>query len=107
MSAGKPNICEALRLIRVYHDIKQKEMSVRVGVGVPAISMLESGQRQPSIEVLHKYAGAFGVPMSSILFLAEQLASPPIQRPVSKTIHKTVIQILNWIADKHEQGTQP
>ncbi|MBU9632078.1 helix-turn-helix domain-containing protein [Burkholderia multivorans] len=107
MSAAKPNICEALRLIRVYHDLKQKEISVRVGVGTPTISMLESGQRQPSVDVLQKYADAFGVPMSSILFLAEQLAEPPIQRPVSKTIHKTVIQILNWIADKHEQGTQP
>ncbi|WP_175969668.1 helix-turn-helix domain-containing protein [Burkholderia sp. BCC0322] len=107
MSGEKPNICEALRLIRVYHDLKQKEVSARTGVVEPTISMLESGKRQPSVEMLQKYADAFSVPMSSILFLAEQLASPPIQRPVSKTIHKTVIQILNWIADKHEQGTQP
>ncbi|WP_416052800.1 helix-turn-helix domain-containing protein [Cupriavidus basilensis] len=107
MKSTKPLICEALRLIRVYHDMTQTELASKTGISVSTISMLESGQRQPSIEMLRKYAAHFDVPLSSILFFGEQLEFAPIVRPVSRTIAKKIIQILNWVADRTAQGNKP
>jgi transcriptional regulator with XRE-family HTH domain len=99
----KTNIREALRLLRAYHDMSQTELCEKMGVSNAHISMLESGAKTPSMGMLDKYAEAFEIPVSSILFLGEQLASKPVTRPVSRTIHKTVIAILNWVADKEEK----
>lgn len=65
---------EALRLIRVYHDLKQKEAATRVGVSTSYISEIERGAKTPTLEVIEKYSREFDIPVSSIMFFSESLA---------------------------------
>jgi transcriptional regulator with XRE-family HTH domain len=102
--ATKTNTREALRLLREYHKMSQTELAEKMGVSNAHISMLESGQKTPSVGMLDKYAATFDVPVSAIVFLGEQLTRKPITRPVNKTIHKTIIAILNWLADKDQKN---
>ena len=48
-------INEALRLIRVFHDLKQFELAERLKVSKSHISEIESGTKAPSLELIEKY----------------------------------------------------
>jgi transcriptional regulator with XRE-family HTH domain len=57
-------LAEALRLIRVFHDMKQQELAERLGLSKSYVSELESGKKVPSIEVIQKYSDTFDIPAS-------------------------------------------
>jgi len=59
---------QALRLIRTYHDLSQTELSKELGISNSHLSELESGKKQPTIELLGRYSCRFDIPLSSILF---------------------------------------
>ena len=45
-------LSEALRLIRVFHDVKQNELAERFGVSKSYLSEIESGKKLPSIDFI-------------------------------------------------------
>ena len=67
-------LSEALRLIRVFHDMKQRELAERLGISKSYLSEIESGKKTPSLELVNRYAEEFDLPASSILFFSESLA---------------------------------
>ena len=66
-------INEALRLVRVFHDLSQKELSERISVSKSYISELESGKKRPTLTLLEKYSEVFKIPVSSLLFFSENM----------------------------------
>jgi len=64
---------EALRLIRVYHDLKQKQVAERLDISTSYLSEIEKGHKTPTLELVQRYSDAFGLPASSILFFAESV----------------------------------
>jgi len=87
---------KALKLIRAYHDISQTELSVQLGLSNSYLSEIESGKKQPSIELLNKYSAHFDIPLSSILFFSENLDSPKPTDHIRIGIAKTVVSLLEW-----------
>lgn len=63
------NLGERLRALRNERGITQTELSSRVGVSAAMISSYELEQRQPSYEVLIKFAAYFGVTTDYLLGL--------------------------------------
>ena len=70
---GKNLLCEALRLIRVFHDINQTKLAEQLGISKSYLSEIESGKKYPKIELVENYAIEFDIPVSSILFFSENL----------------------------------
>lgn len=66
-------LSEALRLVRVFHDMKQSELVGRLGVSKSHLSEIESGKKMPSMDLVQRYADVFDLPLSSIMFFAERL----------------------------------
>jgi transcriptional regulator with XRE-family HTH domain len=66
-------LSETLRLLRVFHDIKQNELAEKIDISKSYISELENGNRTPSLEVIQKYSDFFKIPISSIMFFSENL----------------------------------
>ena len=62
---------EALRLIRVYHDLKQKEAADRLNISPTYLSEIENGHKKPTLDVIQRYSDAFNIPVSSIMFFVE------------------------------------
>jgi transcriptional regulator with XRE-family HTH domain len=94
---------EALRLIRVFHDLSQTELAARLGVSKSHVSEIESSKKTPSIEILQRYSKEFAIPISSIMFFAENLdEKPPVER-VRVAVSSKVLRILKFIAERTER----
>jgi len=66
-------IGEALRLIRVYHDLKQKQAAERLRISSSYLSEIEKGHKVPTLELVQRYSDEFKLPVSSIMFFAESV----------------------------------
>ena len=94
---------EALRLLRVFHELKQVELAEKLQISNSHISEIENGNRTPSLDVLEKYSVFFKIPMSSIMFFAEKLDDAKNKKGayvgVKTAISKKVIQFLKVIEE--------
>jgi transcriptional regulator with XRE-family HTH domain len=89
---------EALRLMRVFHDLNKTQTADRVGLSKSYITELERGDKKVTLEVLQKYADAFNVPVSSLMFFAEQATEGPTSEKVRTAVAGKVVKMLDWIA---------
>jgi transcriptional regulator with XRE-family HTH domain len=93
-------ISEALRLIRVFHDLKQFELAERLKVSKSHISEVEGGTKAPSLDLIEKYSAEFRIPVSAILFFAEELPNAKRGEKTRTKIASTVLDLLSFIERK-------
>jgi transcriptional regulator with XRE-family HTH domain len=91
---------EALRLIRVYNDLKQVELAQRLGVSKSHLSEIESGDKSPSLDLIGKYSKEFGMPVSSIMFFSEELPAAKRGEKVRVGIAGRIVDLLKFIERK-------
>lgn len=89
---------EALRLVRVYHDMTQTEVAERVGLSKSYISGIESGEKNVSLAVLEKYASTFDIPVSSLMLFAERAVDGGRADAVRVFVADKALKMLDWIA---------
>ena len=87
----------ALRLIRVYHDLNQADAAARVGLSKSYVSEIESGSKKVTLEVLEKYATAFDIPLSSLMLFAEKSEDLKFSEDVRAYVADKAIKMLDWI----------
>ncbi len=90
---------EALRLVRVFHDMNQTTLAERLQISKSYLSEIENGKKQVTLELLQKYAETFGMPLSSLLFFAEQVDGGAREK-VRTAIAGKVVKMLDWMAAK-------
>ena len=99
-------LSEALRLLRVYHDMKQNELAEKLAISKSHVSEIEKGNRTPSFELIEKYARFFKVPVSSIVFFSEQIEVARSDRGratrAKEAIASKIINLLQVIEDRTE-----
>ena len=90
-------LSEALRLIRVFHDVSQTHLADRLGISKSFLSEIESGKKEPTLNLLSRYAAEFDVPLSSLLFFVESVsAKGALSR--SDRVAPKVLKLLSWIS---------
>ncbi len=96
-------LSEALRIIRVFHDLSQIEAAKALEISAPYLSQLGSGQKTASIDVIQKYTSAFDVPASSIFLLSERIqnADYSYESPSSLAAPK-ILRILDWLHETNK-----
>lgn len=93
-------INEALRLIRVYHDMKQTEAADKLGISRSYISEIEKGTKTPTLDLITKYAQTFDVPCSSILFFSESLDNGKTYEQARKLVSSKIISLMKFLEEK-------
>lgn len=93
-------LSEALRLIRVFHDISQKEMATRLQIVPSYLSEIEAGKKEPTLPLLRKYSEEFKIPMSSIMFFAEHMRDGAPASRLKTAISGKVLTLLKFIAER-------
>lgn len=101
-------LSEALRLLRVYHDMKQKDLAEKLGLSSSHVSEIESGNKTPSFEVIQKYASLFKIPVSSIMFFSEQIegtsGKTAIESRAKNAIASKIISLLKTVELRTEES---
>lgn len=90
---------EALRLIRAYHDLSQTALCAELGISNSYLSEIESGKKQPTLDLLNRYSERFGIPVSSLMFFSENLTGG-VTNGVRLGAAKKVISLLQWVEAK-------
>ncbi len=99
-------ISDALRLIRVFHDLRQKELAEKLGIASSHLSEIEHGKKQPTLQLLEAYAAQFNMPVSSIMFFSERMNDSHAER-IRMQLSKKVVALLDFIAARSGRETIP
>lgn len=96
---------EALRFIRVFHDLKQSEAATKLGVSKSYISEIESGTKPPTLLLIQKYADTFEIPVSSIIFFSESLEKDekPSYVRAKTFVASKILNIMKFLEEKSGQ----
>ncbi len=89
---------EALRMIRVFHDKSQREVAAALEISPSYLSEIEKGTKEPSLQILRKYASEFSIPMSSIMFFSEHLDDGITASRTKTFVSGKVLALLKFIA---------
>jgi len=93
---------EALRLIRVFHDINQSVLAERLQISKSYLSEIESGKKSPSLDILEKYSEIFEIPVSSILLFSEKMDDNSFSEKTRVFVAAKIIKIMNWVSDTED-----
>jgi transcriptional regulator with XRE-family HTH domain len=67
------SINEALRLLRIFNDLKAVDLAKELNISNSYLSEIEKGRKMPTLEIINKYAEFFNTTPSTILFFSENL----------------------------------
>lgn len=66
-------IGEALRLLRIFNGYKSAELAEKLEISQSYVSEMENNKKQPTMDILDKYAAIFDMKKSTLLLFAESL----------------------------------
>jgi transcriptional regulator with XRE-family HTH domain len=78
------NIGHSIRIIRQAKGLLLKDVATAAAVSNPFLSLVEKGERQPSLDVLRRIALALEIPVEALI-----LASQPAETTIKTTSEQT------------------
>lgn len=84
---------KTIRILRQAKDLKLNELAKVSGVSVPYLSLVENGERQPSLDVLHRLAKALNVPIDALMTMGMEEAYSS-QNGVARELAETVDRLM-------------
>ena len=95
---------KALKLIRQYKKIKQKDMAIFLDISPSHLSEIESGKNTISIEILDKYSSIFELKTSQILLFSEQLENEKtFSKAIRAFVADKILRIMEWKISQDEK----
>lgn len=91
---------EALRLIRVFHDMKQAEAAKALGISASYLSEVENGKKKPTLELIEKYAETFRIPGSSIMYFSENIGQSRAVEATRSLVAGKIIKLMQFLEAK-------
>ena len=82
---------EALRLLRIFNRYK---LAKKLELSQSYVSELENGKKQPTMEVLDKYAKVFEMKKSTLMLFAESLEGEEIKNDKKQRIARAGMKLL-------------
>lgn len=70
---GNIMIGEALRLLRIFNGYKSTEIAEKLEISQSYVSEIENNKKQPTMDILERYATVFKMKKSTLLLFAESL----------------------------------
>jgi transcriptional regulator with XRE-family HTH domain len=99
-NSKRPMINDALRLLRLYLGLSQKELASELEISQSMVSEVESGTKSVSMELLERYSEKLDVRMSQLLFFAEELDGEPVKTKGKLIIASKVLTMLERLSPR-------
>lgn len=65
------DIGRAIRIVRIAKGLRVSSLAKKAKLSVPFVSLVENGERQPSLDAVRRMATALGVPFEALIVLAQ------------------------------------
>ena len=91
---------EALRLIRVYHDVRQSEMAEKLKISKSYLSEIEGGKKKPTLELIERYSETFKIPVSSIMFFSENMNKSGAYEKARGIVARKIISLMQFLEER-------
>lgn len=91
---------DALRMMRIYHDLTQKDLADGLGVSKSYLSEIEAGKKVPTLPLLERYAEFFEVSLSSIMFFSENIGSDHPEEKARSFVSSKILALMRFIAER-------
>lgn len=95
-------INEALRLLRIFHDFKSKDLARELQISQSYLSEIENEKKAPSLELLKKYCKLFNLKMSTLMFFAEELDRTNTKDKIKDNVRTLMIKFLRIVEKQGE-----
>ncbi|OAT41092.1 putative transcriptional regulator [Hafnia paralvei ATCC 29927] len=98
-------INRALKTIRLYHNLKQSELADNLCISKSYLSEIESGKKTVSFDMLEKYSQEFNIPVSSLVFLSEEMGTSSkksIAEKFRSVFTERILKIMEWSIERNE-----
>ncbi|HYE47875.1 MAG TPA: helix-turn-helix transcriptional regulator [Caulobacter sp.] len=95
-----------MKLLRTFNDLSQKDLADHLGLSYSYVSELESGKKQPTVEVVRKYGEYFRLRPSAILFFSEEIEGEE-RRGGKALVARAALNILEKIEEWGGDGKNP
>jgi transcriptional regulator with XRE-family HTH domain len=95
----------ALRCIRVFHDLNQGEAAEQLGISRSYLSEVECGTKEPTLQLIQRYAEAFRIPASSILFFSENFDRPGAYLQARRVVAGKVLALMQFLEARANRST--
>lgn len=96
----RPMINDALRLLRLYLGLSQKQIATELNISQSMISEIESGSKQVSMDILERYSAKMNIRMSQLLFFAEELDGEPLEKRGKLIVANKVLKLLDALSPR-------
>lgn len=87
----------ALRCIRVFHDLNQGEAAEKLGISRSYLSEIESGGKEPTLQLVQRYGEVFKLPASSILFFSENFDRPGAHQAARRLVAGKMLALMRFL----------
>lgn len=94
------SLSEALKFLRSFHGVNQSQLARELSISRSYLSEIESGRKQPSLELLKSYSTYFDVPLSSIMLFSETVESGPMAEKVRRASTAAALKLLRWVDER-------
>jgi transcriptional regulator with XRE-family HTH domain len=94
------NVGENIKKLRKEKGLQQKQIAIELGIDQSNYNKIENGKREPSLDLLNKLAGLFGVSVDDILNPNKELPKEVTVEDKTTTEQVRLIQQLDD-EDKH------
>lgn len=85
---------EALRLLRIFNGYKSAELAEMLELSQSYVSELENNKKQPTMDVLEKYAKVFDMKKSTLLLFAESLENDSANMDQKQRVARAGMKLL-------------
>lgn len=92
---------EVLRLLRVFNNIKATDLAAQLEISKSYLSEIEHGKKQPTIDLLDKYAEILHIKTSTLLLFSEALDDPDVKKDPRRTVAKAAVK---WLQVMNKAG---
>lgn len=95
-------IGDVLKRTRNIYGYKAGEMSLLLGISPSYLSEIENNKKQPSLELLEKYANIYGIRLSSLILLSENIEEAERQGKGTAIIRNMMLHLIQGISSAGE-----
>ena len=99
-------IGDTLKRIRNIYGLKAKQLSAQLNISASYLSEIETGKKQPSLELLNKYAEIFDMKLSSLILLSEKLEVANERKDGSAFIRNLMLKLINGMSEDLEEADE-